>query len=192
MRNLLTLALSLALLAPVCDKNKDPQPNSSNAVEASQIAGVVSKNMQLSSPSFASGAKIPEVHSCDSTNISPQLEWKNVPPNAQSLALIVADPDAPSGNFVHWIAWNIDPKSSGLPQDVKPAATNLSQGMNHMNKVGYTGPCPPTGSHRYYFKLYALDTKLNLSASTTDASLKQAMNGHILAEAELMGRYQRK
>jgi Raf kinase inhibitor-like YbhB/YbcL family protein len=151
------------------------------------------KKITLTSSAFQHGGKIPRIHTCEGPNESPALQWDNLPENTKSLALIVDDPDAPNGTFVHWVAWNIDPSLKSLPQNTPPqaSATVLSQGINSYNNPGYAGPCPPSGEHRYFFKLYAVDTKLELSAPTKKDDLLKALAGHILSEGELMGKYQK-
>jgi len=150
--------------------------------------------MELISTAFISGGMIPEKYTCDAEDISPPLSWKSVPEDAKSLALICDDPDAPVGNWVHWVLFNLPPETTELPEHVS-AAKQLSggalQGINDFRKTGYGGPCPPGGTHRYYFKLYALDIILDLPAGSSKAKLERAMREHILAEAHLMGRYSR-
>lgn len=151
--------------------------------------------MQLTSSAFQNEAEIPSVFSCDGQNISPELSWSGAPPNTKSFALIMHDPDAPvSGGFTHWLVYNIPTNVNHLPENV-PNQDQLPgggiQGKNSSGKYGYMGPCPPSGSHRYYFKIYALDAILNPSVGTNKETLEQAIRGHVLAEAEFMGRYQR-
>lgn len=151
--------------------------------------------MKITSSAFADGEKIAVQYSCDGENISPPLEWSGVPDAAQSLALIVDDPDAPAGIWVHWVLYNIPVERVSLPEDVSRDANVEGigdQGINDFGRTGYGGPCPPRGSsHRYYFKLYALDTRLELKIGTKKGQLEATMLGHILAQAQLMGRYQR-
>jgi Raf kinase inhibitor-like YbhB/YbcL family protein len=145
--------------------------------------------IQLTSAAFEDAGTIPRKYSCDGENVSPPLSWSGIPDGAQSLALIVDDPDAPGRTYVHWVLFNIPPGQDGLPE----RAQNIGVGgKNNANKTIYSGPCPPPGStHRYFFKLYALDAQLNLSLGATKADLLQAMEGHILAQGELMGKYKR-
>ncbi len=152
-------------------------------------------SFQISSAAFPNGEMIPKKFTCDGPDVSPQLSWKSVPPATQSLALIMDDPDAPVGTWVHWVLYNLPPSTTELPEGIEKqeqiAAGGL-QGRNDFRKIGYGGPCPPPGKpHRYYFKLYALDTKLDLKAGATKAELERAMKGHTLGETELMGRYGR-
>ena len=152
--------------------------------------GATMSAMTITSPAFKNGALIPSRFTCDGDDISPALVIGNVPPEAKSLALIMDDPDAPGGMWVHWVVWNMDPKTTEIGVNKVPAGAN--QGMNDFRKAPYGGPCPPSGTHRYFFKLYALDAKLELGAGTNKAGLEKAMKGHILAQAELMGKYKRK
>lgn len=164
---------------------------------AAPAAAEESTAMKISSPAFANEKAIPQEYSCEGANTSPALQWEGVPSAAQSLALIMEDPDAPSGTYIHWVAYNMPPGLPGLPAAV-PAAETLADGMrqgeNSAHKTGYTGPCPPPGHgvHRYFFRLYALDAKLDLKPDATRAALDAAMKGHILASAETMGRFERK
>jgi Raf kinase inhibitor-like YbhB/YbcL family protein len=143
--------------------------------------------MKISSPAFAENSKIPKRYTCDGENGSPPLTIADVPEGATSLALIADDPDAPAGTWVHWVVWNIDAGTREIKAGVPPAGA--VQGVNSFAKNGYGGPCPPSGSHRYFFKLYALDTALNLDSRATKADLEKAMKGHVIAEARIMGRY---
>ena len=146
----------------------------------------------LASTAFKEGEIIPKKYTCDGPDVSPPLEWYAVPPEAKSLALIVEDPDAPMGTWVHWVIFNIPPRTSGLPEHVSAEKTlpdGVVQGRNDFRKIGYGGPCPPGGTHRYFFLLYALDTMLKLPAGSTKVDLVRAMEGHIIGKAQLMGKY---
>jgi Raf kinase inhibitor-like YbhB/YbcL family protein len=150
--------------------------------------------IKLTSSAFKEGAIIPAQYSCDGKDISPPLSWSEVPGGTKSFALICDDPDAPIGTWVHWIVYNIPDNVTSLPENVPPNKSvmgNILQGMTDFRRIGYGGPCPPRGTHRYYFKIYALDTMLNLSAGATKRELLRAMEGHILAEGQIMGRYGR-
>ncbi len=143
--------------------------------------------MKISSPEFNQGQAIPKKFSCQGENISPTLIVKEIPKNTESLALIVSDPDAPSGTFDHWVVWNIP-----VTETISEGAQLKDQGINSFGKKGYGGPCPPVGQkHRYYFKLYALNTTLNLPAESYSYHLIGGIMGHVLDEAELMGTYQK-
>jgi Raf kinase inhibitor-like YbhB/YbcL family protein len=163
------------------------------AVSFSSAIGKERKKMtelKITSPAFVTNGNIPARYTCDGTDINPPLEISHVPVEAKSLALIVDDPDAPIGMWVHWVAWNIDPATREIAEDTVPHGA--TQGKNDWKRNGYGGPCPPSGVHRYFFKLYALDTRLNLGAGTTKSALEKAMHGHILASAELIGLYKRR
>jgi len=137
---------------------------------------------------------IPKKYTCDDMNISPPLAWDAVPEKTRSIALVADDPDAPGKTWVHWVAFNIPASAKELPENL-PAQDAINgggkQGTNDFKKLGYGGPCPPNGTHRYYFHLYALDTELNLDSSVTKDQLLKAIEGHVLAEGELMGKYQK-
>ena len=151
--------------------------------------------LDLSSPAFSDGEMIPEVYTCDGEDISPPLEWSGVPADTDSLALVMEDPDAPGRTWVHWVIYNIPPSSSVLPEGVPTGASienGTQQGKNGWSKNAYGGPCPPSGTHRYVFYLYALDVTPNLEpAETTKAELLEAVEGHVLAWGRLMGQYTR-
>jgi Raf kinase inhibitor-like YbhB/YbcL family protein len=148
----------------------------------------------VTSPVFGEGEMIPRQYTCDGKDISPPLSWSGLPEEAKSIALICDDPDAPMGTWVHWVLFNLPGNADGLPEDV-PASKTLDNGARHgkndFQRFGYGGPCPPGGTHRYYFKVYALDTVLEHEPGITKAGLLKAMESHILAEGQLMGRYQR-
>ena len=151
--------------------------------------------MVLTSSAFEEGAMIPSKFTCDGENVSPALSWSGAPAGVKTFALIADDPDAPMGTWVHWVIFNIPDSVNHLAEAV-PAVPTLPngavQGKNDFRKIGYGGPCPLGGVHRYFFKLYALDTRLALQPGSTKAELLKAMEGHILAQAQLMGRYSRK
>jgi Raf kinase inhibitor-like YbhB/YbcL family protein len=144
---------------------------------------------ELTSTAFADGAPIPTKYSCDGRNTSPPLAWSFLPEGTRSLALVVHDPDAPSGDFTHWVAWNIDPEQGGLDEGA-PAPT---EGANGRGETGYMGPCPPpgNGTHRYFHELHALDTELDLAPGSSREQLEVALDGHVLAKAQLVGTYER-
>jgi len=150
--------------------------------------------IKLTSTAFQEGGMIPQKHACDGLDISPPLDLEGIPDKAQSMALICDDPDAPAGTWVHWVLydWPVGEKTipQGVPAD-KELANGAKQGINDFRRIGYGGPCPPGGTHRYFFKIYALDTRLNHTPGLTKAKLLEAMKGHILAEGQLMGRYKR-
>jgi Raf kinase inhibitor-like YbhB/YbcL family protein len=163
--------------------------------------------IQLRSSVFSDGGMIPKTFTCDGSDQSPPLEWSGVPSSARTLALICDDPDAPAGTWSHWVVFNLSPGVKALKEGVppeetvsaavlrtEPAADKASasrQGQNDFGKIGYGGPCPPSGTHRYFFRLYALDAGLELGSRATRADLLKAIQGHILAEGRLIGKYQR-
>ena len=170
-----------------------------NASQSQQSANnkssKVGHTMQLTSTAFQAGGNIPKQFTCEGSGISPQLAWSGVASGTKSLALIVHDPDAPrAGGFYHWVAYSIPASASSIPENA-PKGSELpgggTQGRNDFGKVGYGGPCPPSGTHRYFFRLYALDTELKLNSGATAKDLEKAMQGHILGQAELMGKYQK-
>ena len=153
------------------------------------LEGAIDMSIKITSTAFSEGDKIPGVYTCDDQNISPPLTWTGVPTDAVSLALIMDDPDAPSGTWVHWVLYNLPADTESLEKGIAGLGTD---GKNDFNHSGYGGPCPPRGSsHRYYIKLYALDTQLDLKPNATKAQLESVMRGHILAQGQLMGRYSR-
>jgi Raf kinase inhibitor-like YbhB/YbcL family protein len=153
--------------------------------------------MKLISPSFQHQQPIPAKHTCEGADASPALEWEGAPAGTKSFALICDDPDAPGRTWVHWVIYNIPAGTTGLPEGAAKSDTvagGARQGVNDFGKVGYGGPCPPRGhgKHRYFFKLYALKSELDLKPRATKAQLEAAMKGQILAQAELVGTYERK
>jgi len=139
---------------------------------------------------FWMNEEIPDKYTCNGDNVSPPLEFIDVPADAESLVLIVEDPDASSGTWVHWLVWNIPPDIIKFDEGAIPKGA--VQGMNNFGKMSYGGPCPPSGTHRYYFKLYALNSKLNLEEGSSKADLEQAIENHILIQTELIGLYSKK
>jgi Raf kinase inhibitor-like YbhB/YbcL family protein len=151
-------------------------------------------SFELTSAAFAPGEMIPRKYTCDGEDISPPLRWGDPPPDSKSLALISDDPDAPIGTWVHWVLYNLPAESRALPEAV-PGDADLPDGSRNgrssWGRLGYGGPCPPGGTHRYFFKLYALDAVLDLGAGAGKEQLLKAMEGHILAQTEVMGVYRR-
>jgi Raf kinase inhibitor-like YbhB/YbcL family protein len=163
---------------------------------AAGLAAAERKNMEirLTSAAFTEGGMIPRQYTCDGKNVSPPLAWSGLPATAKTLVLISDDPDAPVGTWVHWVLFNLPASAKDLPEHVPPLKTlpnAAKQGTNDFGRIGYGGPCPPGGPHRYFFKLDALDTELKLEAGVTKAQVLKAMEGHVLAEGQLMGRYKR-
>lgn len=174
MKKLSALIITLILLTQACFANTSSKMKIASIFENNEI--------------------IPKDFTCSGINYSPPLSWSNIPANTKSLALICDDPDAPGGTWTHWIIFNMPPLSKGLNQGVLPVpeiAHATKQGTNDFKKIGYGGPCPPHGTHRYFFRLYALNTILNLESGITKNQLLTAMKGHIISEAELVGKYKK-
>lgn len=149
----------------------------------------------LKSPAFENGGLIPREHTCDGKDVSPALFWTGVPQNAATLALIVDDPDAPRKTFVHWVLYDVPATATGVAQGVAAAPTlplGGTHGVNDFGNLGYGGPCPPSGTHHYAFTLYALDARLGLKSRATKDEVLRATQGHVLAQARLVGEYARK
>jgi Raf kinase inhibitor-like YbhB/YbcL family protein len=157
--------------------------------------GGATVSLELNSPDFTPGGNIPKQFTCEGANISPALKWNDPPTATQSFVLIADDPDAPAGTWVHWVISDLPANLRALPQNFpknEQSADGSRQGRNDFGEIGYDGPCPPPGKpHRYFFKLYALDAKLNFAPGATKKQIEQAMQGHILAEGEYIGRFSR-
>jgi len=165
------------------------------ATEPREEAKGAKMTIEVRSSAFEDGDAIPTRYTCDGLDASPPLSWGSVPDETQSLALIAEDPDAPRGTFVHWVIYNLPPDTRRLPEDIPNQPTLPSgavQGVNGAGGVGYMGPCPPSGTHRYSFNVYALDTGLDLGGSARKGDLMRAMEGHVIIEGRLMGTYQRR
>ena len=152
--------------------------------------------LRISSPAFTDGGEIPASFTCEGRDLSPELLFEGAPEGTQSLALIVDDPDAPDPaapkmTWVHWVLFDLPADAAGLPEGVTTLPGGTKEGLNDWKRTGYGGPCPPIGRHRYFFKLYALDTNLTHLEQPTKAKLLQAMEGHILADAQIIGTYQK-
>ncbi len=147
------------------------------------------ENMTITSPAFSHNGQVPLKYTCDGEDINPPLTISGVPANAKSLVLIVDDPDAPRGTWVHWTVWNIKPDTTSIGENSLPMGA--VEGTTDFGRTGYGGPCPPSGTHRYFFKIYALDTLINLSSSARKADIEKVMEGHILDQTELIGLYKR-
>jgi hypothetical protein len=192
----LTLALAaLAILLPIsayADQGGQSPLKEGNTMQKSNVKP---RTMELKSTAFKNGENIPQIYTCDGQNISPPLSWSGVPPGTKELALIVEDPDAPSGLFIHWVLHGLRPDTTAFPEKLpkKETANGVRQGRNNFGKVGYDGPCPPKGpAHRYFFYLFALDKALDPRPGPTRGELLNAIEGHELARAELMGLYKRR
>jgi len=182
---LTTTALAIAICG--CERQKDP----------GQVSEERSRKMTISvsSSAFPEGGMIPARYTGDGADVSPPLTWTGIPEGIQSIALICEDPDAPGCTWVHWVMWNIPPGLNGLPENVPPdpeLPDGSRQGVTDFRQPGYGGPCPPSGTHRYYFRVYALDAMLDLPGNAGKAGLLKAMRGRLLAEGQLMGKYSRR
>jgi Raf kinase inhibitor-like YbhB/YbcL family protein len=178
------------IFLPSC--GNDPQSAATVPKEEAKGAKMA---IEIRSEAFEDGDPIPARYTCDGLDISPPLSWGSVPDDTQSLDLIADDPDAPRGTFVHWVIYNLPPDTRGVPEDMPNQQTlpsGAAQGVNGAGSIGYMGPCPPSGTHRYFFKLYALDTELGLGGGATKEEVLDAMEGHVLAEGQLMGIYGRR
>ncbi|OGU42353.1 MAG: phosphatidylethanolamine-binding protein [Ignavibacteria bacterium GWB2_35_12] len=163
-------------------------------VSQSQRKGDTKMSIRITSTAFTEGGMIPEIYTCEGRDISPPLSWSNLPEGTKSIALINDDPDAPMGTWVHWVIYNIPPIETGLKEGIpseKVLPNGTKQGITDFRRVGYGGPCPPSGTHRYFFKIYALDTMLELESGAAKGQLLTAMEGHILGTGQLIGKYKR-
>ena len=147
------------------------------------------EGLKISSPIVEDGGQIPRKYTCDGVNVNPILKIEDIPIKTRSLALVFDDMDAPKGSFVHWILWNIDPETKEIKENSIPEGA--VQGRNDFKKNNYRGPCPPSKAHRYVFKIYSLDTRLNLDPNSTKADLEEAMKGHVIVQTRLIGVYKR-
>jgi Raf kinase inhibitor-like YbhB/YbcL family protein len=167
------------------------------AVTAAAASAREEGSMRISSTAFGHQGAIPALHTCEGKDVSPPLAWTDLPAGARSLALIVDDPDAPDPaapqmTWVHWVLYNLPAANGGLPEGVKTLPAGTKEGVNDWKRAGYGGPCPPIGRHRYFFKLYALDTVLPDLNRPTKTKLEEAMKGHVIGESQLMGTYQKR
>ena len=180
--NLILLVVTTTLILSACaSATAEPTPEAD-------------MTFQLTSEAFTNGQSIPAKYACVGRNISPALVWTDAPVDTQSFALIMDDPDAPFGTWVHWVLYNINPDQRELQEDLPITGKNIDPeaiyvGKNSAGNIGYDGPCPPSGTHRYYFKLYALDTLISLLPGASKEQLLKEMDGHILAQTELMGTF---
>ena len=187
MKHILLLTIILTILVSGCTQNQQSVPNQPTTQPTEPTM-----TLKLTSPFFENNGKIQSKYTCDGQNTNPPLKIDRVPATAKSLVLIVDDPDAikPAGKvWDHWVIWNIDPKTKEIKENSVP--TGAVQGKNGSGKNQYEGPCPPDAEHRYFFKLYALDTTLNLPEGSTKQQVEKAMEGHITNQAELIGKYER-
>jgi len=161
----------------------------SQSEEREKISEINIKNMEIKSPEFNNEGPIPPKYTCDSDNISPPLEISGTPNEAKSLVLIVDDPDASSGTWMHWSVWNIDPQTESIAEGKLPNAA--VEGATSFGEIGYGGPCPPSGEHHYVFKIFALDKGIWLESGASRSELEKEMEGHVIAKGELIGLYSR-
>ena len=151
-------------------------------------------NIKITSTAFENNGLIPAKYTCDEENISPPLQWEQIPEETKSIALICDDPDAPMGTRVHWILFNLPKETRELTENI-PVSDTLanggSQGITDFGRAGYGGPCPPSGTHRYFFKIYALNTKIDMDSSADKSQLLKAMEGHVISQGQLIGKYKR-
>lgn len=181
MKKMLVLCIVIVILLSSCSSTSTPTPEADMSLD-------------LKTDAFVNGQSIPAKYSCIGKNVSPALTWSDPPAGTQSFAMIVDDPDAPMGTWVHWVLFNISANTRSLPEDLPITGKNVDPnaiyvGKNSSGNIGYDGPCPPSGTHRYYFKLYALDTTVNLLPGATKEQVLREMEGHILAQGELMGTF---
>lgn len=190
MKKILFIGLVMSVAACTSQPEQVVPPTESANIQTEEAA----MSFKITSPAFANGAAIPADFSCDGRDVSPALAWTEPPAATKSFALIMDDPDAPIGTWVHWVIFNIPASARGMNENM-PTDSQLSdgsiQGATSARSTGYHGPCPPSGTHRYFFKLYALDMMLSLSSTANKKDLLAAMEGHILANAELMGTFSR-
>ena len=182
------LIVLLPLMALNCNQNMKVEEASKELAEKSKV-----RTMQIGSPAFADGAAIPKKYTCEGEDVSPPLNWGSAPEGTKSFALISEDPDAPSGIWVHWVIYNIPGEVNKLSENIPKSEVVLNgvkQGLNDFEQIGYGGPCPPPGkAHRYFFKIYALDSYVNLKSGARKEELIRAIQSHILAEGQLIGTY---
>jgi len=186
MLRILFILMTLAITISGCERRKEPMDVNEERSQEMTIS--------VSSEAFEEGGTIPSKYTCDGEDISPPLKWEGIPEATKSIALIADDPDAPMGTWVHWVMWNIPAEANELAENVPPdpeLPDGSRQGITDFRRPGYGGPCPPSGTHWYYFKIYALDTLLDLPTSARKADLLKAVEGHVLAEGQLMGKYSR-
>jgi Raf kinase inhibitor-like YbhB/YbcL family protein len=180
--------LLFSLLIFSCGQKDETKPISNQTKQEKAM------ELKITSSAFEESGMIPKNFTCDGDNVSPELSWSGSPAETKSFALICDDPDAPAGIWVHWVVYNIPGNAKGIPEAVstdKQLYNGTIQGLNSSRKTGYSGPCPPGGTHRYFFKVYALDTTLTIQGDVTKDILLESMKGHILAQGELMGKYTR-
>jgi Raf kinase inhibitor-like YbhB/YbcL family protein len=187
----LMLAITMASCAPAATATSETIDASPSSTPTELPVTEATMSLELTSNAFVNGQSIPAKYACTGRNISPALAWNDPPAGTQSFALIMDDPDAPMGTWVHWVLFNIPADARSLHEDLPITGKNVDPitGKNSSGRTGYDGPCPPSGTHRYFFKLFALDTTLNLLPGATKDQVLKEIEGHILAEGELMGTF---
>lgn len=195
MNKSLAILSGLPLIALFCLIAPRPVTMLSAGTDSRSPQGGSAMSFALQTNAFPAGGTIPKKYTCDASDVSPELTWTGAPAGTQAFALIAEDPDAPAGTWTHWIAWGVPSSATKLPEGVpknETLADGTRQGKNDFKKIGYNGPCPPPGTpHRYFFKLYALGSKLEVKAGSSRSELESAMKGHVLGQAEVMGKYGR-
>lgn len=199
MKHTLVFSITLALILTACTAAPEEPPGPASSPSSSDSTAPTDQPVgetpfALTSPAFAAGQPIPVAFTCDGQDISPQLDWSAPPAGTKSFALIMDDPDAPAGTWVHWALYNLPADARTLPQSVPADETTTGGGLHGRNSwrsIGYGGPCPPSGAHRYLFKLYALDALLDAQPGLSKQDLLDLIDGHVLAEAQLVGTYTR-
>jgi Raf kinase inhibitor-like YbhB/YbcL family protein len=185
LKNVIVLVVVPVLLLCSCKGNEQAD---------TETAGGEKMGIEITSTAFKDGGLIPSMYTCDGADISPPLQWDVVPEGTRSIALICDDPDAPMGTFVHWVLFDLPAEARELAENIPPDKTlpnGAKQGTTDFRRIGYGGPCPPSGTHRYFFKIYALDTEIDLAAGANKSQLLRAMEGHILGQGQLIGKYKR-
>lgn len=190
----LLVFLFVAGASSVAAASGETPPSPVPASTPGTTPGLPPAPLSLGVANLTEGATIPVAYTCDGANRSPALRWGGAPPTTVTYALIVDDPDAPVGTWVHWLIWNIAGDQTGLVEDIRHGERKVVQGLNDFKQIGWGGPCPPpgNGAHRYYFRLYALNAELPVAAGASRAQLEAAMAGHIVGTGEWQGRYERK
>jgi Raf kinase inhibitor-like YbhB/YbcL family protein len=194
MRIVIVAALLLSNVIACSSRQQPAQPPTISQTSVSSPSPQSKSELKLTSTAFKEGEAIPRGYTCDGANVSPPLEWTGVPKTAKTIAIIADDPDAPAGTWVHWVLYNLPADGLGLIENTPQTETLKGggvQGKNDFGKIGYGGACPPSGTHRYFFKFYALDSELPLQPGATKIDVEKAMAGHIVGQTQLMGTYHR-
>jgi len=188
-KSLMIPGVAICLFVSCANRSPAPAQQTTSTPVNENKSGI-----KLTSKAFNEGQAIPRGYTCDGANVSPPLEWTGVPKSAKTLAIVADDPDAPAGTWVHWVLYNLPSDVIGMVENTPPIETLSGggmQGTNDFQKIGYGGPCPPRGSHRYFFKIYALDSELPLKPGASKVDLEPAMEGHIISQGQLIGTYRR-